>query len=155
RVGQQKLKPGVAGVDFWKMLAFQPDWDASPWLAAFKAANGQWAKELQFDENRANVILRQWFSDVRMFSNADLGLDWLLRRIGRSEPMYHDRAAERVTRTFVPADFAPKTSPGTAAPGPATVDLAKASFLFTGKMASMTREEAEQRVKAANGTVAG
>src|SRR5204862_6710420 len=34
-------------------------------------------------------------------------------------------------------------------------DLQKASFLFTGKMASMTRDDAERQVKERNGTIAG
>jgi hypothetical protein len=158
-VQQNKVKPQTLGMDFWKMMAFQPDWDASPWLAEFKKSNGLWAKELVFDEGRAQRVL-DWFRDVRKFTAAELGFDWLMRLVARSEPMYHDFASERLIKTFVPADFAPRTSPGTAVPGlpaahPARADLAKASFLFTGKLATMTRDEAEKRVKDANGTVAG
>jgi hypothetical protein len=156
-VNQGKLRPQTLGMDFLKMLAFQPDWDADPWLAAFRAANGQWAKELEFDESRAQQVLA-WFADVRKFSAAELGFDWLMRLVARSEPMYHDFASERLIRTFVPADFAPKQpSPPAAAGGlaPQPLDLNKASFLFTGKMATMTRDEAEKQVKERNGTIAG
>src|SRR5438477_162737 len=48
---------------------------------------------------------------------------------------------------------APAAAPAVTAP--TTVDLKKASFLFTGKLGTMTREEAETKVKGANGTVAG
>ena len=41
------------------------------------------------------------------------------------------------------------------ATGGRPTDLQKASFLFTGKMATMKREDAESRVKATNGAVAG
>ncbi|MDY3551722.1 BRCT domain-containing protein [Gemmata sp. JC717] len=156
-----KLKPQTIGTDFLKALAFAPDWDAAPWLAAFKAANGQWSKELSFDEGRAQRVLR-WFADVRKFANPELGLDWLLRVAARSEPMYHDFASDRLIRTFVPAEFAPQdASPATgaapvgttaAAGGPA--DLGKASFCFTGTLANITAKDAEARVKGANGTVA-
>ena len=98
-----------------------------------------------------------WFADVRKFSPAELGFDWLMRLVARSEPMYHDFASERLIRTFVPADFAPRQSPPVATGGLAAApqDLQKASFLFTGKMASMTRDEAEKQVKERNGTIAG
>jgi hypothetical protein len=156
RVTDQKLKPSALGMDFWKTVAFQPDWDSSPWVTKFKAENGQWAKDLVFDENRANLILTRWLPDVRMFPNADLGLDWLLRLIARAEPMYHGPASERVIRTFLPADFAPKgAAPGAAAtPSTGPIDFEKASFQFTGKLATMSAKEFEARVKAANGTVA-
>jgi hypothetical protein len=154
-VQQGKLKAQTVGMDFWKMLAFQPDWDASTWLAAFKTANGAWAKELQFEEGKAQQVLG-WFRDVRKFSATELGFDWLMRLVARSEPMYHDFASERLIKTFVPADFAPKVAAvGTPAPAATAADLAKASFLFTGKLATMTRDEAETKVKEANGTVAG
>ncbi|MBY0456837.1 MAG: BRCT domain-containing protein, partial [Gemmataceae bacterium] len=150
-----KIKPQTVGIDFWKLLAFAPDWDASPWVAEFKNKHGQWGKELSFEDGRANTILG-WFQDVRKASNTELGLDWLLRVVARSEPMYHDFARDRMIRTFAPADFAPKvqTAPD-GAEAPVVVDLKGASFLFTGKMASMTREAAEKQVRGANGTVAG
>lgn len=161
-VNAGKLKKAqTLGMDFLKVLAFPPDWDASPWLAAFRPKHGQWAKELSFDESRASIVL-SWFQDVRKFTNADLGLDWLLRVVARSEPQYHDFARDRMIRSFVPADFAPKAEAGptaatpTAAPAaPVATDLKGASFLFTGKLASMTRDQAEKQVKDAKGTVAG
>jgi hypothetical protein len=156
-VDQGKLKKAQAlGMDFLKMLAFQPDWDASAWLAAFRTKFGQWAKELSFDDGRAGSVLN-WFRDVRKFTNADLGFDWLLRLVARSEPLYHDFASDRLIRTFLPRDFAPQQPAPAGAPAPAaaTADLKGASFLFTGKLSSMTRDEAEEQVKKAHGTVAG
>ena len=149
-VNQNKLKPQTLGMDFWKMMAFQPDWDASPWLTNFKATNGQWAKELTFEENKANQVLG-WFRDVRKFTAAELGFDWLMRLVARSEPMYHDFASDRLIKTFVPADFAPRAGDTAAAPEPPKIDLAGATVSFTGKLASMTLAEAEERVKAAGG----
>ncbi len=148
-----KLKAQTLGMDFWKMVAFQPDWDASPWLATFKLQNGPWAKELSFDENRAANVLK-WFTDVRKFSTTELGFEWLMRLVARSEPLYHDFASDRLIRTFVPADFAPTAqaaSTGAASSGSSRVDLKKATFSFTGKLANITLPEAEAAVKAANG----
>jgi hypothetical protein len=151
-VNQNKLKAQTVGMDFWKMMAFQPDWDASAWLVAFKAANGAWAKELQFDEAKAQQVLG-WFRDVRKFTPAELGFDWLMRLVARSEPMYHDFASERLIKTFVPADFAPKGKAPEVGVAPTTtkVDLAGATVSFTGKLASMTNPEAETMVKNAGG----
>ncbi|MFM8337215.1 MAG: hypothetical protein ACKODK_16780, partial [Opitutaceae bacterium] len=52
-IDKEKVKLRGLGMDFVKMLAFQPDWDASTWLTAFQAANGEWAKDLSFDDNLA------------------------------------------------------------------------------------------------------
>jgi len=155
-VNQGKLKIQTLGMDFWKTVAFQPDWDSSAFLAEFKVKNGPWAKELSFEENRAANVL-QWFHDVRKVTNAELSFPWLMRLVARSEPMYHDFASDRLIRTFVPADFAPATgqptSGGAVPVSGGKVDLGRASFCFTGKLANITPNEAEAQVKAANGTV--
>ncbi|MBM3979018.1 MAG: hypothetical protein FJ304_01800 [Planctomycetes bacterium] len=157
-VNQSKIKkPQAFGTDFLKAVAFQPDWDAFPWLVEFRAKHGQWAKELAFTEWVAQGVLG-WFADVRKFTNAELGLDWLLKLVARGEPMYFNFASDRLIRTFLPADFAPTTAAPVATGGgdaPTSADLKGASFLFTGKLASMTRDQAEERVKGANGVVAG
>jgi hypothetical protein len=152
-VQQNKLKAQTFGLDFWKMVAFQPDWDTNSWLVAFKIANGQWAKELEFDENRANQVLN-WFRDVRRFTPTELGLDWLMKLVARSEPMYHDFASERLIKTFVPADFAPKSetaSTATATPAVRKLDLKGATVSFTGKLASLSNAEFDTTVKGAGG----
>ena len=152
-IDRGKLAAQALGMDFLKTLAFQGDWDADPWLAAFKAANGQWAKELEFNETRATQVL-EWFQDVRKFSAADLGFDWLMKLVARSEEKYHDFASERLIRTFLPADFAPRAATAAPRAAPAAVDLQKASFLFTGKLSTLTRDEAEKQVKDRNGVAA-
>jgi len=153
-VQQNKLKAQTLGLDFWKMVAFQPDWDASTWLPTFKAANGAWAKELSFDEGKAAQILA-WFRDVRKLTPTELGFDWLMRLVARSEPMYHDFASERLIKTFVPADFAPRQDSGSriqdSAKPAAKFDLSGATVSFTGKLATMSNSEGEGMVKAAGG----
>ncbi len=157
-VVQGKLKPQALGIEFWKALAFHPEYETDPWLSDFKAKAGKWAGDQNFDEGRAAGILA-WFADVRQFSTADLGFDWLLKLVTRGEPLYHTFATDRMIRSFVPADFVGDQSPPVAtgghSPPPTSTDLKKATFLFTGKLATMTRDVSEGKVKDANGTVAG
>jgi hypothetical protein len=93
-----------------------------------------------------------WMRDVRMFPPAALGFEWLMQLVARSEARYHDFAVEVMTKAFVPADFAPKSTVARPAVAVTTkVDLKGATFVFTGKLATMTRKEAEEKVLAANG----
>ena len=69
-----------------------------------------------------------------------------------SDPRYHNFAVERLIKSFAPADFAPPQASAAAAVSTAgPVDLAKASFVFTGKLATMTRASSEKKVTDANG----
>src|SRR5262249_49088865 len=108
---------------------------------------------LTYDEPLADQVLA-WLGDVRRFPASELGFDWLMQLVMRSEPRYHDFAVETMIKAFVPADFAPvgpASRAGPIAPAPEKADLGKASFVFTGKLATMGRKEAEDKVKAANG----
>ena len=166
-VSQGKLKTKTLPPDFFKTLAFHPQWETDPWVAALKAGGKKWAKELKFDEGLADAVLG-WMRDVRQFAPGDLGFDWLMRLVARSEGRYHDFAVEVMSKAFAPADFAPKpaqaaaeaTTDAARGKGKAakakdeapSVDLKGASFVFTGKLATMTRAQAEAKVTAANGT---
>ncbi len=150
-----RLKAQTVPLDFWKALAFQPSWDANPDVAALRREGPPWARALDFDETLADRALG-WLGDVRRFSPTDLGFDWLMQLVDRSEPRYHDFAAEFMIKALRPADFAP-SGPQAAAPAEApttAADLSGLSFVFTGKMATMQRKDAEARVKQAGGAVA-
>lgn len=158
-IEEGRLKTQSLPVTFFKTLAYHPDWETSQWIAQLKESNRAWAKQLTFSEELADQVLG-WLKDVRRFTSADLGFDWLMQLVVRSEPRYHDFAVETMIKAFVPADFAPQsTSP--LAPsgekgggeGATPVDLGGRTFLFTGKMATMKREVAEQRVRDAGGVV--
>jgi hypothetical protein len=154
-IDEGRLKAQALPLDFLKALAYRPAWDADAWLAEFRQTGPKWARGLDFNENLSARVL-DWLGDVRRFSPADLGLDWLLQLVDRPEPNYHDFAVETMIKGFAPADFAPRQPVAAPTGGAAaTVDLAGASVLFTGKLASMQRKDAEDKVKAANGTVAG
>lgn len=156
-VNNGKLKVQTLPSAFFKTLAFHPQWEADPWAASLRATAKAWANQLTFDEDLSSAVL-EWMRDVRRFAPADLGFDWLMQLVARSEPRYHDFAVEVMTKAFVPADFAPSaaaaaqpTPSATPAAAP-TIDLKGASFVFTGKLATMTRKEAEEKVSGANGT---
>ena len=157
-IDEGRLKVQTLPPEFFKVLAYHPMWEADPWLAQLRESGKKWAKSLPFDESRADQVLG-WMRDVRMFPPSALGFDWLMQLVARSEPRYHDFAVEVMVKSFVPADFAPKAVAAPSAPAakgkapsaaPA-VDLKGASFVFTGKLATMTRSEAEKKVTAANG----
>ena len=157
-IQEDKVPAQDLGADFLKALAFEPTWDADPWVQELKRSGRTWARDLAFSEQLSELSLKL-LSDVRKISPGDLGFDWLMRLAGRSEKRYGDFAVEYMIKAFVPADFAPKRRrrppPPTASGAPSQVDLKGQSFLFTGKLATMQRAQAEGKVSAANGKNAG
>ncbi len=152
-VDQGRLRATAFGIDFLKALAYQPDFEANPWIAEFRRTGPEWAKSLAFDPRLADRVIA-WLGDVRKVPPADLGFEWLLTLVSRSEPNLHDFAVATLTKGFVPADFAPREPKAGAASSATAVNLGGASFLFTGKMATLKRKDAEDQAKAAGGTVA-
>ncbi|MEM7519220.1 MAG: BRCT domain-containing protein, partial [Planctomycetota bacterium] len=71
--------------------------------------------------------------------------------IERHEDAYHNFAVNYMLKAFVPADFAPGAEVE-AATSEQDADLGNQSFLFTGKLSTMTRKEAQGKVTDANGT---
>lgn len=136
----------------------------------------QWQTQLAFDEDLA-VTVRAWLADVRRFAPVQLGFDWLMTLASGEQALYREFAIGRINKGFLPADFvayyanndvdgitdnsADKSSDvnnaakmaDTVDSNDSDVDLAGQKFLFTGKMQSMTRGEAEKLVKAANGAI--
>lgn len=157
-----KLKASALGADFLKRMAFHPDWESDGWIAEQKAT--QWGKYLTFDEELSQQILH-WLADVREFSPDDLGFPWLMKLVQRAESRYHNFAVQQTIKAFLPADFAPadtetpaaddKPAEGQAAETEINVDLEGASFVFTGKLKTMTRGEAQGKVTAAGGANSG
>ena len=43
-VDEGRLKARTYPVDFLKTLAFHPDWETDPWMAALKQSDKAWAK---------------------------------------------------------------------------------------------------------------
>ncbi len=149
-----RWKAESLGAGFLKALADAPTWKADQ-APRLKADPARWARELEFDHGLARFALGL-LSDVRIFGPDDLGFAWLLGMVQRTDEAAHDFAVEYMTKAFVPADFAPKDEAEDEAPaggdGEINIDLEGASFLFTGKLATMTRSVAQKKVIAANGT---
>ncbi len=156
-IGEEKLKAEDIGAEFWRAVAFHPSWDADPWLRALMTGGLPWARDLKFSEDLARSALG-FLSDVRRFSPGQLGFDWLMQLALRPEPHYREFALEYMTKALVPADFAPKQveAPKAETKGAAKqADLGGKSFLFTGKLATMVRDEAEAKVTGAGGKNSG
>ena len=170
----------AAAIDmsYWHALAYEPDWQVSSYiqhlktqpLSASDATTKHWQKDLIFDEDLAYTV-RTWLADVRRFAPIDLGFDWLMKLAHSEQSLYRDFAIGRINKGFLPADFVAffadnghkeentvieMTTDNQASPTAIVdVDLTEQRFLFTGKMQSMTRGDAEKLVKAANGVISG
>jgi len=151
---QGRLAFDLIGVDHLKLVAFHPEWAEHPWVKALEHAY-PWAKDLDFSDELRDKALA-WLNDIRNFSPEQLGFNWLMKLVQRSEPEYFDFASEYMIKAFLPADFAESAGAAHAAEpepsGEINVDLGGMSFLFTGKLMSMTRSEAEGKVTTAKGT---
>ena len=188
------LAAGALDMAYWHALAHEPDWQSSDYIQAISSkpihaltnvpisdlvnsdelsigqedmtAVKNWQKCLAFDEDLADDV-RLWLADVRRFTAAKLGFDWLMRLAHSEQAMYREFAISRINKGFLPADFVAyfdsSQDQSASADGEATakrqtdtkteVDLSGQRYLFTGKMQSMTRGEAEKVVKAANGAI--
>lgn len=152
------IKTRQLPLDFYQALAYEPDWYTHPFIQNLRQSNLPWTKYLSFDASVAEQV-RNWLSDVRRFSPSDMGFEWLMKLVNREEASYHDFAVKLMIKAFTPADFAPKQAAShavsVATPSDKTIDLEQKTFLFTGKLSTMTRGEAEAKVTAANGKNAG
>ena len=153
-----KIKTSSIPLDFYQALVFEPDWKQHPFILQLQQSDLAWAKEISYSDDTAEQI-REWLSDVRRFSPSDLGFEWLMKLVNREESVYHDFAVELMIKAFVPADFAPQSESQTSEKTDEkadteidkTIDLAQQSYLFTGKLKTMTRKQAQLIVSEANG----
>ena len=155
-----KLSPNRFAPDFLKSIAFHPTFSQTPQI--IDAKTQLWGKNLAYDQNFAGFIF-QWLGDIRLFTPDQIGFEWLMELVARGEPAYHNFAVETMNKAFLPADFAAQEEAKPA--GKATknkqntdeisIDFEQATFVFTGKLATMTRGEAQKKVESANGKNAG
>ena len=151
-IENSQIKVSTIPLDFYQALVYEPDWYNHAFIQSLKKTDSSWVSSLQFNKSLA-LTVREWLADVRRFSPADLGFEWLMVLINREEPEYHDFAVDLMVKAFLPADFAENNDTESAeekAIGK-NVDLEEKTYLFTGKLKTMTRKEAEAIVSAANG----
>ncbi len=169
-------------MSYWHALAYEPDWHSSEEIAQLKNTPylnhyddegktpsnvntvKQWQKDLTFDEYLADTV-RGWLADVRRFVPTELGFEWLMTLARSEHSAYREFAIERINKGFLPADFVTTqeiseedqtkdtNTTQTTGANEVTVDLDNQRYLFTGKMQSMSRGDAEKLVKAANGAI--
>ncbi len=151
---QGLLAPSRFDPSFLKSIAFAPTYNDTPQVV--EAKQKPWGKYVVFYTHISNSIF-EWFSDIRQFTPDQIGFEWLMKLVQRDEPEYREFASDLLIKSYLPADFA-DDSQGSSEPEPATdsdveikVDLESATFVFTGKMATMTRSEAQKKVTEANG----
>lgn len=157
-IDENILPVDVFSVAFWKALAYEQDWQKHEWIVDFitpKATDTTtWQRQLAFSHELQAWVLTL-LSDVRRFVPASLGFDWLMTLVQSDNTTLRHFAIERINKGFIPADFAPKTQIQPQSQTTGDADLQEQSFLFTGKMATMTRGEAETQVKNHNGKISG
>ncbi|MFN3202622.1 MAG: BRCT domain-containing protein [Bradymonadia bacterium] len=155
-IDEGRVKPADVGHDFFKIIAFHGTWSESDWVKALKESGRVWARDLEFSDGLSGFALGL-LADVRLFSADQVGFDWLMQLVERTEPRYHDFAVTYMTKAFLPADFAEKEEGADApaeeasADGEINIDLEGQSFVFTGKLMTMTRSQAQRKVTDANG----
>lgn len=151
------IKASSLPIDFYQALVYEPDWNIQSFIQNLKAQNHNWTKNLSFNSSLATKVMG-WLADVRRFKPSTLGFEWLMKLVSSEFVEQHQFAIERLSKAFIPADFAPSavTEVASNAVNDSTsVDLKGQTFLFTGKMQSMTREAAEEMVVKANGKNSG
>lgn len=143
-------------IDYWHALAYQPDWDKNDWIQNFRIFHQEQTDcwNLSFNDNLAKQVL-EWLADVRRFSPPSLGFDWLMTLAKSDDDTIRQFAIDRINKGFIPADFAPVNQLNSYSTNHTPIDFNQQSFLFTGKLTSMTRGEAENLVKHANGKISG
>ena len=152
---EERIPPADLDASFWQALADERTWEKNEWIKALLASERRWAKDLSFSHQLQSLALGV-LADVRKFTADQLGFEWLLGLVRRSDAELHKFASDYMTKAFLPADFAEKgDAPAEAkSDAPIEADLEGASFLFTGKLMTMTRSVAQKMVAAANGAKA-
>jgi len=164
-VSSGKVAASELDSEFLKSIAFKPTWADTPQVV--ESLKRQSEQNLVRNSDRSETVYEEaiadhifgWLSDIRLFSPDEIGFDWLMGLVNRPEPRYHDFAVETMIKGFLPADFAPASDEPASQTDPSNdeinIDFEQATFVFTGKLATMTRSEAQEKVKLANGKNVG
>ena len=144
-------------VEFLKSIAFHPTFEACP--AVVDARQSRWSDSIEYGHGYVHSIFK-WLSDIRLFTPDQIGFEWLMQLVQREEPHYHEFATELMIKSYLPADFAAEEDssidqPVNESTDEINIDFEGATFVFTGKLATMTRAEAQKKVTAANGKNSG
>ena len=78
-IDEGRLKARTLGLDFLKALAFQPDWEADPWVAALRRERPGLGPGPGVRRGAGRAWSSAGCGDVRSSRPGDLGFDWLMR----------------------------------------------------------------------------
>ena len=154
-VAQGLLNPNRFDAEFLKGISFHPTYDGRPEVET--ARNSEHVELAQYSEENAQWIFG-WLSDIRQFTPDQIGFEWLMQLVQHDEPHYHEFAMELMIKSYLPADFATESTDKADQKSESdeiNIDFESATFVFTGKLATMTRAEAQKKVTAANGKNSG
>ncbi|MEJ2610106.1 MAG: BRCT domain-containing protein [Candidatus Thiodiazotropha sp.] len=154
-VDQGLLNANRFDPEFLKAISFHPTFDQHPVVIA--ARKTKYLHQVTYNQSNAESIFR-WLSDIRQFTPDQIGFEWLMKLVQRDEPHYHQFATDLMIKTYLPADFAASITEETESESDSdeiNIDFEGATFVFTGKLATMTRSEAQKKVIAANGKNSG
>ncbi|VAW77645.1 hypothetical protein MNBD_GAMMA12-984 [hydrothermal vent metagenome] len=145
----------VIDLNFLRALVYQPQWEDVAFIKELECSELIQFRQLHFNDELAESI-KACMSDPRQFSARDIGFDWLLTLVKDDNPDYHDFATDLLLNAFSPEDFAETDDVSERADDSdagLAVDFDLATFLFTGKLKTMTRKEAGEKVTQANGKI--
>lgn len=152
-IEEDRLDPKAMGVDYWRALAFRPTWESFAWANDLTTNGPAWARDYSWNDTYVADDAREILGDVRNFTPADIGFEWLMSIVRHTNAEAREWATEYMFEAFAPAEFA--DGGGGDAGGDGDADLGQKTFLFTGKLATMTRAEAQKKVEGGNGKSAG
>jgi hypothetical protein len=153
-INQGLLNANRFDPEFLKAISYHPTFDSHSVVVA--ARKTKYSKQVVYNESKAESIFG-WLSDIRQFTPDQIGFEWLMQLVQRDEPHYHRFATDLMIKSYLPADFAAADSTATedqeseSDSEEINIDFEGATFLFTGKLATMTRSEAQKKVLGGNG----
>ncbi len=144
-------------LNFLRSFVYKPQWTAVEFVNELECSDLIQFTQLHFNEELAASI-KDCMSDPRQFSARDIGFDWLLTLVKDDDADYHNFATNLLLNAFSPEDFAEvvestKSASENGSDASPDIDLGLAKFLFTGKLKTMTRKEAGEKVAQANGKI--
>lgn len=144
----------------WLKATIAPSaWTDHPWVQKQKQVEDHWVDSFEFPYNLQSRVL-SYLTQGEAYSPEELGLDWLLSLLSEEESHTSETIVSFMMEKFHPGDFASDDEPVEAVEtAPAVAEPAESPFegksvLFTGKLRSLTRSEAQSRLKEVGGVVA-
>ncbi|TNE49953.1 MAG: hypothetical protein EP343_10320 [Deltaproteobacteria bacterium] len=158
-ITEGKITTTQLDLDWLKAAVSPAHWDKNPWVMKHQQQGHPWVDSFSFNYSLQDSVLR-FLTGGEAYKPEDLGLDWLLSLLGEEETDLSQSIVSYMMEQFHPVDFASDDEPEVPAPAaPAVSEPAESPFegktvLFTGKLSSLTRSDAQARLKEVGGKAA-